>query len=136
MGDPEVLPPYSGLDPKCPKCSEIGASTAYIEIGKCTHNFFGFSFNSTVDGFFRNPRLHRECDNCKYCWDEQPLAHGHEKVYKSTNTGVLRATCKRCREMWPCYAVQHWNRTGTLPGSDHTLINGPAHIDPATSEKN
>jgi hypothetical protein len=62
----EVLPPFSGDDPKCAKCGNSGASTEYRAYGTCIHG----SGPETSIGFEANERLHRECRRCDYAWDE------------------------------------------------------------------
>jgi hypothetical protein len=60
----EDLPPFSGEDPVCPKCLNVGAMTEYRAHGKCEHEA------CLVIGFGPNQRLHRECRRCSYQWDE------------------------------------------------------------------
>ncbi len=62
----EIYAPYSGEDATCPKCFHVGARTAYMQAGRCYH----FNGNTEVIGLFVNERLHRECWNCDYSWDE------------------------------------------------------------------
>jgi hypothetical protein len=58
------LPPFSGDDPTCPKCGNVGARTRFRSFGRCEHGA------GMVLGFEPNERLHRECDRCDYAWDE------------------------------------------------------------------
>lgn len=62
----EELPPYSGLDPKCVKCGYDGATPQYMAYGECVHG----GMMLEVLGFSPNERIHRECVNCSYMWDE------------------------------------------------------------------
>lgn len=57
-------PPFSGDDPTCPKCRNVGARTKYLRFGDCTHG------TDLVIGFRPNERLHRECRRCGFEWDE------------------------------------------------------------------
>lgn len=61
----EVLPPFSGDTPTCPKCQYEGASTRYLGTGRCLHGERGVAV-----GVGKNERLHRECARCGYEWDE------------------------------------------------------------------
>lgn len=58
-------PPYSGPEPYCPKCFHEGASTLYMQVGECIHGS-----TNCWRGDQANERLHRECENCGYSWDE------------------------------------------------------------------
>lgn len=60
-----TLPPYSGKEPTCPKCGHVGASTRFLSYGRCQHGS-----DTLVLGWEPNDRLHRECGNCSYAWDE------------------------------------------------------------------
>lgn len=55
---PKPLPPYSGRDTQCPKCSNIGASTHHEEA-----EMLGPSC-------LQQERLRRACTCCGYEWDE------------------------------------------------------------------
>lgn len=68
----EDLPPYSGDNPTCPKCLNVGAFTEYRAHGTCIHEA-GFVF-----GYDDNERLHRECSRCGYRWDEALAKKGSE----------------------------------------------------------
>lgn len=61
-----TLPPYSGPNTVCPKCSHDEALTEYRAHGECVHGDLIGSI-----GFQPNERLHRECMRCSYAWDEQ-----------------------------------------------------------------
>lgn len=58
-------PPFSGDDATCQKCGQVGASTSYIQHGRCLHDG-----SHVTLGWDRNERLHRECRRCGYEWDE------------------------------------------------------------------
>lgn len=60
-----TLPPYSGPNPTCPKCSHEEALTEYRAYGECIHDGTTGSI-----GLQPNERLHRECLRCSYAWDE------------------------------------------------------------------
>ncbi|MFJ3100324.1 hypothetical protein [Streptomyces sp. NPDC086835] len=63
--DGTELPPYSGPDTLCPKCSHDQAITRYRaegEHGTDEHSPFGRSR--------RGERLERQCWSCDYVWDE------------------------------------------------------------------
>jgi rubredoxin len=58
------LPPFSGDDTTCPKCSNTSAYTEHKEAGEPGAN--------DVIGFApeRPERLERRCSRCDYVWDE------------------------------------------------------------------
>ncbi|MCU1677718.1 MAG: hypothetical protein JWM93_2476 [Frankiales bacterium] len=58
-----VLPPFSGDDPACAKCANVGASTDYIPVGRCVER-------GVILGMWSNERLCRACLRCGYHWDE------------------------------------------------------------------
>ena len=62
----QTYPPYSGEDCVCAKCLHVGARTIYMQGGQCSHWIGSYE----VIGMFVNERLHRECRNCDYAWDE------------------------------------------------------------------
>lgn len=66
MEQEKELPPYSGRDTKCPKCGYVGASSQHLAYGKCIHG----GPMLEIMGFTPNERIHRECSNCSYMWDE------------------------------------------------------------------
>lgn len=70
----QTLPPYSGEDVTCPKCGHEGAHTTYLEYGVCKHE--AGPGQTVVLGYEPNERLHRECDNCSYAWDEAIIGAG------------------------------------------------------------
>jgi hypothetical protein len=55
---PQPLPPFSGDDTQCPKCSNNGAFTKYQEA-----EMLGPSY-------LQRERLQRCCARCDYTWDE------------------------------------------------------------------
>lgn len=61
----ETLPMFSGDEPTCPKCANVGASTQYRAYGTCIHAPGGGTL-----GHDPNERLHRHCGRCGYAWDE------------------------------------------------------------------
>jgi predicted nucleic-acid-binding Zn-ribbon protein len=63
-GQPTALPPFSGDDPTCPKCGNVGADTRFLAYGSCSHEA------GLILGNESNERLHRECRRCEYAWDE------------------------------------------------------------------
>lgn len=69
MTSHEALPTYSGRDSHCPKCGNTGASVQYFAYGECVHGGMVLE----VAGYMPNERLHRECSNCSYMWDEKVL---------------------------------------------------------------
>ena len=64
----KMLPPYSGEDVTCPKCGHAGAHTTFLDHGECQHS--AGPGRVVILGVEPNERLHRECDNCSYAWDE------------------------------------------------------------------
>lgn len=64
--DAEEMPSYSGEGAACRKCGHLGASTLYLEVGRCISS-------ETAVGLNPNPRLHRTCDRCGYHWDERTM---------------------------------------------------------------
>lgn len=50
------LPPFSGDDPTCPKCGNVGASTEFSE-------------RNTTNGLW-GERLVRACRRCDFTWEE------------------------------------------------------------------
>lgn len=71
----EMLPPYSGEEPTCPKCLNVGARTQYLAHGRCVHGSGG-----GIVGVIPNERLHRKCWRCDYAWDEAVVAPAGEKA--------------------------------------------------------
>lgn len=69
MSAAQGLPPYSGDQPQCPKCSGTNAYTEYMTHGDCHH----WGTANVVIGVSLNPRLHRACGNRGYLWDEATL---------------------------------------------------------------
>lgn len=69
------LPPYSGESPTCPKCGHVGANTVYMAWNACVPGTNGHHI--LVQSTAMNERLHRQCWNCEYQWDEA-LAQGSE----------------------------------------------------------
>lgn len=65
------LPPFSGEEAPCTKCSYEGASVEYRPFGKCLHDGSGFG---RVVGTASNERLHRECVRCGHEWDEATVS--------------------------------------------------------------
>lgn len=66
-------PPFSGDDPTCPKCANVGATTKYLGFGVCQHG------TGMTLGYEQSERLHRECRRCGYEWDEalaEPVQQG------------------------------------------------------------
>lgn len=66
------LPPFSGDEPRCIKCGNLGATTKYLAHGRCLHGS-----DLVFVGYQPNERLHRECTRCSYSWDEA-LAGGDD----------------------------------------------------------
>ncbi|MEU9000506.1 hypothetical protein [Streptomyces sp. NPDC048551] len=62
-----ALPPFSGDEPTCTKCGWTGARTEYLPMGDCVH---GPGARGVTIGWTANERLHRECQRCRYQWDE------------------------------------------------------------------
>ncbi|MFD4740588.1 hypothetical protein ACFWNQ_24970 [Streptomyces virginiae] len=62
-----TLPPFSGDEPTCTKCGWTGASTEYLPFGDCVHSP---GDRGVTLGWTANERLHRECQRCRYQWDE------------------------------------------------------------------
>lgn len=56
------LPPYSGDDTQCPKCSNIGAYTEHKKAGE--------PGSGSPIGIGLPERLERRCSRCDYEWDE------------------------------------------------------------------
>lgn len=52
------LPPFSGDDTQCPKCSNLGADTRWVDA-----EMLGPSY-------LQRERLERRCTRCDYTWDE------------------------------------------------------------------
>ncbi|GAA4229449.1 ribosomal protein S27AE [Streptosporangium album] len=64
------MPPYSGLEPTCPKCGWIGASLQYRE----ARGPIALPWNTAyVVDVARPERLARHCQSCGFHWDEAPL---------------------------------------------------------------
>ncbi|MFB4306951.1 hypothetical protein [Actinomadura sp. GTD37] len=64
-GAPAALPPFSGDDPTCVKCGNVGAITKYrpcFMVGDCHHPGIG-----ALQGV---EHLDRECGRCDYTWPE------------------------------------------------------------------
>jgi hypothetical protein len=53
-----TLPPFSGDEPRCIKCGNEGAFTAWKEAEK---------LGSSI---LKEERLRRSCSRCDYSWDE------------------------------------------------------------------
>jgi len=89
----EPLPPYSGDEPDCPKCSHSHAYTEYRAHGSCVHSAEG-----TV-GLEPNERLHRQCARCGYAWDEATVEPavgcGPECSEMHTETGRCEIATQR-----------------------------------------
>ncbi|MEU0671333.1 hypothetical protein ABZ330_00275 [Streptomyces sp. NPDC006172] len=62
MTTPESLPPFSGDDAKCPKCSNEGAFTEHKKAGVPRSDGYG--------GMRLPERLERRCGRCDFTWDE------------------------------------------------------------------
>jgi hypothetical protein len=59
---PKTLPPFSGDDAVCAKCSNVGAFTEHKAEGEPRPgNFVGLG---------EPERLERRCARCDYVWDE------------------------------------------------------------------
>lgn len=56
------LPPFSGDDAVCPKCSNEGAYTEHKPAGEPRSGEFA--------GIGQPERLERRCDRCGFVWDE------------------------------------------------------------------
>lgn len=69
------LPPYSGDDATCIKCSNVGARTTYRRFGEPGYGQVGVAANFPE-------RLERECNRCDYRWNEalNPPAHNGPTV--------------------------------------------------------
>lgn len=67
-----TLPPFSGDDPTCPKCGNVGATVKFMALGDCVHE------SRLTLGLHRNERLHRECRRCDYAWDEATVEQPKE----------------------------------------------------------
>ncbi|MFE3578743.1 hypothetical protein [Streptomyces vinaceus] len=67
------LPPFSGDEPTCAKCGWTGASTEYLPMGDCVHSP---GDRGVTLGWAANERLHRECQRCRYAWDEAIVEPG------------------------------------------------------------
>lgn len=74
------LPPFSGDDPTCPKCGNIGASTKYLAYGDCIHPDRDDAVELTLADLdlALNELLHRECRRCGYVWDEATVRQPKE----------------------------------------------------------
>ncbi|NUV54600.1 hypothetical protein G6W51_17110 [Streptomyces coelicolor] len=59
---PEHLPPFSGDETTCPKCSHNEAHTEYKEAEKV--------WIGSIEGISASERLERRCVRCDYEWDE------------------------------------------------------------------
>ncbi|MFB8772127.1 hypothetical protein [Streptomyces broussonetiae] len=61
----DQLPPFSGDNPTCPKCSKTGAFTQYRAAGE---------YSGNEDQRFapspKGERLERTCQRCDFLWDE------------------------------------------------------------------
>ena len=75
---PQDLPPYSGENPTCPKCRQVGAKTVYMARNVCVPGMNGQHI-LVEESAHLNERLHRQCWNCEYQWDEA-LALGSEDI--------------------------------------------------------
>ena len=62
---PDTLPPYSGDNPTCLKCSHQGAITRHRAAGE-----HGSGDPATFGPSPKGERLERECQRCDYVWDE------------------------------------------------------------------
>lgn len=65
-GDDAGLPPFSGDDTVCRKCSHAGAETRYRARGEVPEREEG----TQSFGDIWPERLERECGRCRYQWDE------------------------------------------------------------------
>jgi hypothetical protein len=65
MTEPAALPPFSGDDTTCPKCSQVGAFTRHRAAGE-----YGSDEHATFGPSDRGERLERACTRCDYVWDE------------------------------------------------------------------
>jgi rubredoxin len=65
MTTPAALPPFSGDDTTCPKCSNADAFTRYRPAGEHGSDEAAIFGPST-----RGERLERTCARCDYVWDE------------------------------------------------------------------
>ncbi|MFJ1865515.1 hypothetical protein ACIOD1_12870 [Streptomyces sp. NPDC088097] len=81
-----TLPPFSGDEPTCGKCGWTGASTEYLPMGDCVH---GPGDRSVTLGWTANERLHRECQRCRYQWDEA--------IAERANQSSAAAACSICQ---------------------------------------
>jgi rubredoxin len=64
-----TLPPYSGLEPVCPKCGWVGATLQY----RPARGPLVLPWNPDVLVDVARPeRLARHCTSCGYHWDEAP----------------------------------------------------------------
>lgn len=61
----QPLPPFSGDDTTCLKCSNIGAFTRHRKAGE-----HGSDEHTTFRPSERGERLERACARCEYVWDE------------------------------------------------------------------
>lgn len=59
------LPPFSGDDTTCPKCSNPSAYTQHRKAGE-----HGSDEHATFGPSKRGERLERACARCDYVWDE------------------------------------------------------------------
>lgn len=95
-----TLPPYSGDEPTCMKCGNVGASTEYLPLGDCVHSP---GDRGVTLGWTPNERLHRECQRCQYQWDEATVEPEHrggnaeeepaEGCTSTTRNGYLLHAC-------------------------------------------
>lgn len=61
----EPLPPFSGDNTTCPKCSHRGAATCHRAAGE-----HGSGDMPTLRPSAKGERLERECWRCDFVWDE------------------------------------------------------------------
>jgi len=61
----EALPPFSGDNPTCPKCSHTSAYTRYRAAGE-----YSSDEPSRFGPSGKGERLERSCARCDHVWDE------------------------------------------------------------------
>lgn len=94
----DELPPFSGDNPTCPKCGNVGATATYLD---------GMPMLSMCTGPWEE-RLCRRCRRCGYHWDEAIAEPGDD-----VDGGLLddRAVAKRCRDLYNRWTWS-WMRDG------------------------
>lgn len=93
------LPPFSGDDTQCPKCSHIGAYTEWRSAETLGRT------NLTEE------RLRRRCTRCDYEWDEALNPPAGEPSPDCDDT----CANNRCGECGRCLAHQHPAEGGCYP---------------------